>query len=126
MPDLFSGVITPRPGSFRVSDMRETLDLPDPKGSHPQHAVHENSRAAFKTVPISARESEVLTALKVIGRPATDREVCERLGKADLNYARPAISGMVKVGTLVEVVDVVCPVTGRKVRTVYFGEGSGA
>ncbi|MGE9239433.1 hypothetical protein, partial [Escherichia coli] len=68
--------------------------------------------------------------LERTGNPMTDREVCEALGSADMNYARPAITHLIHDGVLEEVGSVECPVTGRTVRTVWFvvrrGEGDAA
>jgi hypothetical protein len=96
----------------------------------PDHAMHPHSISAWRTLDLAGRKSEVCAVLERASKPMTDREVCEALGSADMNYARPAITHLIHDGVLEEVGSVACPVTNRTVRTVWFvvrrGEGEAA
>lgn len=48
----------------------------------------------------------------------TDREVKEALGVSDMNYVRPRITELVKLGYVVEVDDIKCHLTNKTVRRV--------
>lgn len=48
----------------------------------------------------------------------TDREVKEALGVSDMNYVRPRITELLKLGYIVEVDDVKCHLTNKTVRRV--------
>jgi len=66
---------------------------------------------------LSRRAREIVTWVKAHG-PATDREVKDGLGFADMNSVRPRITEAVDTGELVEVAERRCPVTGKTVRVV--------
>lgn len=78
--------------------------------------IHTNSLSAFASVPVSARESQVLDALDRLGGIATDRQVAEAMGSVDPNVARPRITGLIQKGVLREVGSDLS--TGRKCRLV--------
>lgn len=80
------------------------------------HEIHVNSRSAFASLDINARESLVLAAYLLAGVPLTDREVAARLGITDLNGCRPRITALVSKGILIECGTVKCNETGRSVR----------
>lgn len=72
-------------GSLKFKGIRECMGVEpapssgafgEPKG-HYTHTVRENSRTAYHSLDLNAREREVLAALEGIGRPATDREVMD-------------------------------------------------
>lgn len=84
--------------------------------------LHRNSRPAYAALDKTGRAADVVHALRGIGRPATDREVCEALRAPDMNFVRPRITGLIDAGYLREVEDVECPVTHRRVRRVWFSE----
>ncbi len=84
--------------------------------THPDH-MHGNSLAAHATLDLSAREAQVIDALRSLG-VASDREIAAAMGSQDLNASRPRISGLVKRGIVREVGAQVCPVSGRRVRLV--------
>ena len=48
----------------------------------------------------------------------TDREVKETLGVSDMNYVRPRITELIKLGHIVEVDDIKCHLTNKTVRRV--------
>lgn len=86
---------------------------------HKSHVMHDNSMEAWWSYDGRTRKECVLLVLKVSGRPMTDREICLALGSQDLNYARPAITGLIQDGQLFEVDDVVCSATNRTVRRTW-------
>lgn len=85
--------------------------------------IHEHSRLAWRAFDINSRETEILETIEREG-VLTDREVCEHLGQQDMNYARPAITGLIEKGILAEYDEKKCRVTKRIVRRVYFGDGT--
>lgn len=92
-----------------------------PRGKHARgHQMHANSIAAWQGFDADSRKGQVCRALARHCSPMTDREVCTALGSQDMNYARPAITHLLDEGVLVEVEHVECPVTGRRVRRVWF------
>ena len=82
--------------------------------------IHRNSLDSWRELDMAPRMKAVCDTLEEIGRPATDREVCDRLGSQDMNYARPAITRLVHDRVLQEAGQVQCEITGRTVRTVWF------
>ncbi len=82
--------------------------------------IHANSTASYWHFDKNTRRDAVLEAITGAGRPVTDRQICESLGSADMNYARPTITRLVDDGVLRECGNIRCPVTGRTVRLVYF------
>lgn len=66
---------------------------------------------------ISARAATVLDALRGFPHPATDRQLAEALGFADLNAVRPRITELLALGLIAEMPGVRCEVTGKTVRT---------
>lgn len=82
-------------------------------------AIHANSIAAFhaEEARLSKRAEAVLKWITKHG-PHTDREVMAGMGFPDMNNVRPRITELVKAGRLMEVGDVVCPLTRKSVRCV--------
>lgn len=83
-------------------------------------SVHTNSLDAYyqgKLDVFPRRSVEVLRALSTLGM-ASDRDVCEHLGFADMNCVRPRITELIKEGVLQEMGTQVDPVTRRHVRVV--------
>ena len=85
---------------------------------HDTHSIHQNSVAAWKAFDPGTRARQVCEALAVALRPVTDREIATKLGSQDMNYARPAITGLIESGYVVEDGNTRCRVTGRTVRRV--------
>lgn len=88
-------------------------------------AVHDHSLEAYdalraNTGGLSRRCGEILDALRRFGRPATDRAVMQMLSMPDMNCVRPRITELVKAGALAEAGEVICPVTGKRVRLIGF------
>jgi DNA-binding Lrp family transcriptional regulator len=82
--------------------------------------MHANSLAAYQAGNLEAfpqRAQMILGALAELGR-ATDRQVCERLGFADMNACRPRISELIAAGVIEECGDILDPLTKRPVRVV--------
>lgn len=87
--------------------------------SRPQ-AVHANSIAAYHSqeTKLSRRCQEVLAWITRHG-PHTDREVAYGMGFGEnLNAVRPRITELIDANKLMEVGDIICPVTRIKVRRV--------
>lgn len=80
--------------------------------------IHANSIKAWQGFPETSRIYMVMDAIVKAGRPLTDRDVCSRLGSADMNFARPTITRLVQEGLLAEVGSTICPVSGRTVRLI--------
>lgn len=83
-------------------------------------AVHDNSIAAYRAQErkLSARAVAVLAWVTEQG-PRTDREVAYGMGFGEnLNAVRPRITELIERGSLLEVCNVKCPVTGKTVRKV--------
>lgn len=81
--------------------------------------LHANSLSAYRAEQprLSKRAEEILAWITEHG-PHTDREVMEGMGFPDMNNVRPRITELVKMGKLMEVGDVVCPLTKKSVRRV--------
>lgn len=79
-------------------------------------SIHANSRSAYDSLDLPARDRAVLEAYSgaVIG--LTDRDVMTALGSMDPNFVRPSITRLVKRGVLFELGSLHCEVTGRRVR----------
>lgn len=90
------------------------------RGRHASHRVHANSGRSWRELDLSGRKLEVCQALARLGSASTDRQVCRHLGRADMNYARPAITHLIQDRILAEVDEVVDEATGRRVRRVWF------
>lgn len=82
-------------------------------------SIHTNSIAAYRSESpkLSKRAEAVLEWITEHG-PHTDREVMQGMGFPDMNNVRPRITELVKLGKLMEVGDVVCPLTRKSVRRV--------
>ncbi len=87
---------------------------------HARHDMHVNSLFSWRMLNVPRGKARVCEVLERIQRPLTDREVCELLGSDDLNAARPRITELIDDGVLKEVESIPCPVTGRRVRKVWF------
>ena len=81
--------------------------------------AHANSITAYQEEKpkLSKRATAVLAWISENG-PHTDREVMEGLGFQEPNSVRPRITELIEAGKLMEVGDVVCPVTHKRVRRV--------
>ncbi len=86
--------------------------------SRPQ-AMHVNSLASYRAEEpkLSRRATAVLQWVSEHG-PHTDREVMAGMGFTDMNSVRPRITELIDAHLLMEVGDVVCPTTRKKVRRV--------
>lgn len=82
-------------------------------------AMHANSLAAHDEggAVFSERALAVIGAVRHLGS-ATDRQIKDRLGFADMNAVRPRVTELVARGVLVECGDVRDEVTGKTVRVV--------
>ena len=92
---------------------------PVPPAPKPKRAkrIHQNSYKSWRELDSSSRAGQVCGVLYSRGA-STDREVCEALGSADMNHARPSITALVQDGVVVEVGTTTCLTTGRRVRVV--------
>lgn len=87
--------------------------------------IHANSILAWRTLDICERMRIVCGALEGIGRAATDREIRDAINsRHDMNYVRPRVTEALDASILEEVGSVVCPVTGKTVRLVWFAKPS--
>lgn len=82
-------------------------------------AIHANSIEAYRAeeAKLSRRAALVLAWITEYG-PHTDREVMRGMGFQDMNSVRPRITELLEVGRLMEVGDVICSVTKKRVRRV--------
>lgn len=82
-------------------------------------AVHQNSIDAFhaQEAKLSRRAEAVLAWITKHG-PHTDRQVMHGMGFLEPNSVRPRITELIDAGKLMEVGDVICPVTHKRVRRV--------
>lgn len=81
--------------------------------------LHTNSLHAYHSQEskLSRRAQNVLDWIRENG-PHTDREVMQGLGFTDMNSVRPRITELIEKNKLMEVGNVLCPVTGKTVRRV--------
>lgn len=82
--------------------------------------MHTNSIEAYRAgrwYEFPKRAQDILTTLNRI-QPATDRDICQRLGFSDMNAVRPRITELVRDGIIEEVADRIDSATGRPVRVV--------
>ena len=86
--------------------------------SRPQ-AMHQNSLAAYRVEEprLSKRATAILAWITEAG-PRTDRQVMQGMGFTDMNAVRPRITELIDAHLLMEVGDITCPVTGKRVRRV--------
>ena len=86
--------------------------------SRPQ-SIHANSLAAYRAEEskLSKRARDILAWITEHG-PRTDRQVMQGMGFPDMNNVRPRITELIDAALLMEVGDVVCPVTKKRVRRV--------
>lgn len=86
--------------------------------SRPQ-AVHQNSIDAYhaEESKLSKRAEAILEWVTAHG-PHTDRGVMQGMRFPDMNNVRPRITELLEARKLMEVGDVICPVTGKRVRRV--------
>ena len=82
-------------------------------------AVHDNSISAFhqEEAKLSRREQAIYDWIVEHG-PHTDRQVMEGMGFRDMNNVRPRISELIVAGKLMEVGDVICSTSNKRVRRV--------
>lgn len=86
---------------------------------HAVHRMHEHSLAAYHAEePRLSRRAEAVLAWISEHGPHTDREVMRGMGFTDMNAVRPRITELIEAGKLMEVGDVRCSVTGKRVRRV--------
>lgn len=81
--------------------------------------IHEHSIAAYHSeLPkLSRRAIAILNWLEMHPKK-TDREIMLGMGFTDMNMVRPRVTEAVFLGSLVEVSEKVCEVTGKTVRIV--------
>jgi len=82
--------------------------------------MHANSLEAYhagRTDLFTRREKEILGVLTKLAH-ATDRQVRDALGFADMNAVRPRITELIEAGLLQHVADEHDPATNRTVRVV--------
>ena len=81
--------------------------------------IHANSIQAYhaEKPKLSRRATAILAYITEHG-PHTDREVMRGMGFAEPNAVRPRITELVDAGLLMEVGDVTCPTTHKRVRRV--------
>lgn len=81
--------------------------------------IHEHSIKAYheEGPKLSKREGEIVEYLRVLG-PRTDRELMQVGHYPDMNCVRPRVTTLLQRGVLMEVGEVVCPVTKKTVRRV--------
>lgn len=86
---------------------------------HATHEVHENSRAAhaIEEVKLSLRADQIVAWIRAHG-PHTDRQVMQAMGFQDMNCVRPRITEAIEACQLLDIGNVRCSVTGRRVRRV--------
>lgn len=82
-------------------------------------SVHANSVDAYhqEEPRLSRRAAAILEWIERHG-PATDRRVMEAMGFREPNAVRPRITELIDLGSLREVRNTRCPVTGKTVRVV--------
>lgn len=81
--------------------------------------MHTNSIEAHAagTATFTDRENKIIGAIRLLGH-ATDRQVKDHLGFADMNAVRPRITELVQAHVLSEVADEIDETTNRTVRVV--------
>lgn len=83
---------------------------------------HTHSREAYECIRaegmLSRRQAAILQWLLANPKPWSDREIAAGMGYLDMNAVRPRITELIKIGLLIEVDSVRCPVTGKTVRRV--------
>lgn len=81
--------------------------------------IHEHSKLAYHSeLPkLSRRAARILDWIEANPK-VTDRDVMLGLGYTDMNSVRPRITEAVEIGSLVEVGERTCLVTGKTVRIV--------
>lgn len=83
-------------------------------------SVHQNSIDAYNAEePKLSKRAEAVLAWITAQGPRTDRQVAYGMGFGEnLNAVRPRITELIDAGHLMEVGDVICPVTKKRVRRV--------
>ena len=82
--------------------------------------IHQHSILAWHARHLRADAARLLRPLRGIGRAATDREIRDAISsRHDMNFVRPRITEALDA-SIMEGWSVVCPVTGRTVRLVWF------
>ena len=86
---------------------------------HASHRMHANSRKAHReeSAKLNGRAAAILAYLREHG-PATDRQVRDGMGFADMNAVRPRLTELIGAGLAVECGSVKCECTGKTVRKV--------
>ena len=83
------------------------------------HAPRANSIAAYhQEEPKLSKRAEALYAWILEHGPHTDREVMKGMGFTEPNAVRPRITELLLAGRLMEVGDVVCSTSNKRVRRV--------
>ncbi len=88
--------------------------------AHLSHDMHRNSVAAYRIEEskLSTRAEAIMEWIRLHG-PRTDRELAREMGFGEnLNAVRPRLTELIDANRLMEVGDVKCPVTGKRVRRV--------
>lgn len=81
--------------------------------------IHDNSVQAYhEEEPKLSRRADAVLAWITRHGPHTDREVMVGMGFSEPNAVRPRITELIERGKLMEVGDIMCSVTGKRVRRV--------
>ncbi len=82
-------------------------------------SVHANSVASYHSeLPKLSTRAEAIYDWILEHGPRSDRQVMEGMGFREPNQVRPRITELLDAKRLMEVGDVVCPLTGKRVRRV--------
>ncbi len=94
---------------------------------HTAATVHENSRAAFhSSAPMISKRQQLVLDWVMVHDLATDRQIMNGLGFADMNAVRPRVTELLAIGLLRECGWTICSVTGKRVRCVEFTPEQGS
>lgn len=86
---------------------------------HLTHRMHGHSVAAFRAEEVKlGRRAQAIVAWIEKHGPHTDREVAAGMGFDHRSAVQPRITELIESNQLMEVGDVACPVTGKRVRRV--------
>ncbi len=81
--------------------------------------IHQHSIAAYlEDLPRLSKRAQAIIAWIELHPRVTDREVKDGMGFSDMNCVRPRITEAIDMGELVEVGEVLCPYTRKRVRLV--------
>jgi predicted transcriptional regulator len=88
--------------------------------------IHENSKEAYEenesTGKGASHRRDIVKLLTDTGESLTDREIQSRLGVLEKSNIQPEVTRLRDKGVIEESGKVICPVTGKTVRTVRIRE----